>query len=104
MGVPKTLRIGMRDPEVRFLHALLNYQLPWPDDQLPLAGPEAMDFGPVMKGGLARTVNDVLAAGLEFARAGRDFEITPLIACEQYSLKSLGDRPPLLNSQIRVAR
>ena len=46
MGVPKTLRIGMRDPEVRFLHALLNYQLPWPDDQLPLAGPEAMDFGP----------------------------------------------------------
>ena len=32
---------------------------------------EAMDWGPVMRGGLGRTVNDVLAAGLEFARAGQ---------------------------------
>jgi AcrR family transcriptional regulator len=32
---------------------------------------EAMDWGPVMRGGLGRTVNDVLAAALEFARAGQ---------------------------------
>ena len=32
---------------------------------------EAMDWGPVMKGGLGRTVNDVLAASLEFAKAGQ---------------------------------
>ena len=32
---------------------------------------EAMDWGPVMRGGLGRTVNDVLAASLEFARAGQ---------------------------------
>ncbi len=32
---------------------------------------EAMDWGPVMRGGLGRTMNDVLAAGLEFARAGQ---------------------------------
>jgi len=32
---------------------------------------EAMDWGPVMKGGLGRTVNDLLAASLEFAKAGQ---------------------------------
>jgi AcrR family transcriptional regulator len=32
---------------------------------------EAMDGGPVMKEGLGRTVNDVLAASLEFAKAGQ---------------------------------
>lgn len=32
---------------------------------------EAMDWGPVMRGGLGRTVNDVLAASLEFAKAGQ---------------------------------
>lgn len=32
---------------------------------------EAMDWGPVMKAGLGRTVNDVLAASLEFAKAGQ---------------------------------
>ena len=46
MGVPRTLRMPMRGPEVSFLHALLNYQLPLPDDQLPLAGPGAIEFGP----------------------------------------------------------
>jgi AcrR family transcriptional regulator len=32
---------------------------------------EAMDWGPVMKGGLSRTINDLLAASLEFAKAGQ---------------------------------
>jgi AcrR family transcriptional regulator len=32
---------------------------------------EAMDWGPVMKEGLGRTVNDLLAASLEFAKAGQ---------------------------------
>jgi AcrR family transcriptional regulator len=32
---------------------------------------EAMDWGPVMKESLGRTVNDVLAASLEFAKAGQ---------------------------------
>jgi AcrR family transcriptional regulator len=32
---------------------------------------EAMDWGPVMKEGLGRTINDVLAASLEFAKAGQ---------------------------------
>lgn len=32
---------------------------------------EAMDWGPVMKAGLGRTINDVLAASLEFAKAGQ---------------------------------
>jgi AcrR family transcriptional regulator len=32
---------------------------------------EAMDWGPVMKEGLGRTVNDVLAASLEFAKSGQ---------------------------------
>jgi AcrR family transcriptional regulator len=32
---------------------------------------EAMDWGPVMRGGLGQSVNDVLAAGLEFMKAGQ---------------------------------
>jgi TetR/AcrR family transcriptional regulator len=32
---------------------------------------EALDSGPVMQGRLARTINDVLAASLEFAKAGQ---------------------------------
>ena len=32
---------------------------------------EAMDWGPVMKSGLGRIINDVLAASLEFAKAGQ---------------------------------
>jgi AcrR family transcriptional regulator len=32
---------------------------------------EAMDWGPAMKANLGRTVNDVLAASLEFAKAGQ---------------------------------
>jgi AcrR family transcriptional regulator len=32
---------------------------------------EAMDWGPVMREGLGRTINDVLAAALEFAKAGQ---------------------------------
>lgn len=32
---------------------------------------EAMDWGPVMKNGLGRTINDVLAASHEFAKAGQ---------------------------------
>lgn len=32
---------------------------------------EAMDAGPVMKEGLGRSINDVLAAGLEFAKEGQ---------------------------------
>jgi AcrR family transcriptional regulator len=39
---------------------------------------EAMDWGPVMKEGLGRTINDVLAASLEFAKAGqREGEFNP---------------------------
>src|SRR5262249_8554682 len=45
MSIPKTLRMPMRGPEVTFLHALLNYHLPLPDDQLPLTGAGAADFG-----------------------------------------------------------
>jgi hypothetical protein len=36
----------MRDPDVVFLHALLNYHLGPPDDQLPVTGAGAADFGP----------------------------------------------------------
>ena len=32
---------------------------------------EAMDWGPVMREGLGRTINDVLGAALEFAKAGQ---------------------------------
>jgi hypothetical protein len=46
MGVPRTLLIGMSGDDVAFLHALLNYHLPPPEDQLPLHGAGARDFGP----------------------------------------------------------
>jgi peptidoglycan hydrolase-like protein with peptidoglycan-binding domain len=46
VGSQKTLRLGAQGPDVKLLHALLNYQLPPPDDQLPLDGAGAMDFGP----------------------------------------------------------
>jgi peptidoglycan hydrolase-like protein with peptidoglycan-binding domain len=46
VGSEKTLRLNAQGPEVKLLHALLNYHLPPPDDQLPLTGPGAMDFGP----------------------------------------------------------
>lgn len=32
---------------------------------------EAMDVGPMVKGGLGKTINDVLCAGLEFAKLGQ---------------------------------
>lgn len=46
MGFPRTLRSPMRGTDVTFLHSLLNYHLPPPEDQLPLAGAGALDFGP----------------------------------------------------------
>jgi hypothetical protein len=45
----KTLRRGPNkglEDEVVFLHKLLNYHLPPPDDPLPMVGPEASAFGP----------------------------------------------------------
>jgi hypothetical protein len=36
----------MKDPDVVFLHALLNYHLGPPNDQLPVTGSGAADFGP----------------------------------------------------------
>jgi hypothetical protein len=42
----KTLRRPMTDPDVVFLHALLNYHLRPDGDQLPVTGPGASDFGP----------------------------------------------------------
>ncbi len=41
----KTLRRGMKNSDVLFLHALLNHHLGPPDDQLPLQGAGALDFG-----------------------------------------------------------
>ena len=46
MGRPRTLLIGMSGDDVAFLHALLDYHLPPPEDQLPLYGAGARDFGP----------------------------------------------------------
>jgi peptidoglycan hydrolase-like protein with peptidoglycan-binding domain len=43
---PRTLQMPMRGQDVTLLHALLNYHMPPPDDQLPVAGPGALDFGP----------------------------------------------------------
>jgi Putative peptidoglycan binding domain len=45
----KTLRRGQTkglEEEVVFLHKLLNYHLEPPDDQLPVQGPDAAEFGP----------------------------------------------------------
>jgi hypothetical protein len=43
---PRKLQMPMRGQDVTLLHALLNYHMPPPDDQLPVAGPGALDFGP----------------------------------------------------------
>jgi AcrR family transcriptional regulator len=52
---------------------------------------EAMDWGPVMREGLGRTVNDVLAAGLEFARAGqRAGEFNPELDTPQVIVSFVG--------------
>jgi TetR/AcrR family transcriptional regulator len=52
---------------------------------------EAMDWGPVMKGGLGRTINDVLAAGLEFAKAGqRAGEFNPDLDASQVLVSFVG--------------
>jgi AcrR family transcriptional regulator len=52
---------------------------------------EAMDWGPVMRGGLGRTVNDVLAAALEFARAGqRAGEFKPDLDMPQVIVSFIG--------------
>jgi AcrR family transcriptional regulator len=52
---------------------------------------EAMDWGPVMKGGLGRTINDVLAAGLEFAKAGqRAGEFNPDLDASQVIVSFVG--------------
>ncbi len=42
----KTLRRTMKGDEVVFLHSLLNHHLGPPDDQLPVQGSGADDFGP----------------------------------------------------------
>ena len=52
---------------------------------------EAMDWGPVMRGGLSRTMNDILAAGLEFARAGqRAGEFNPELDAPQLIVSFVG--------------
>lgn len=52
---------------------------------------EAMDWGPVMREGLGRTVNDVLSAGLEFARAGqRAGELNPELDMPQVIVSLVG--------------
>lgn len=52
---------------------------------------EAMDWGPVMREGLARTVNDILAAGLEFTRAGqRAGEFNPELDAPQVIVSFVG--------------
>lgn len=52
---------------------------------------EAMDWGPVMRDRLARTINDVLAAALEFAKAGqRDGVFNPEIDPAQAIVSLVG--------------
>jgi len=52
---------------------------------------EAMDWGPVMKEGLGRTINDVLAAAHEFAKAGqRAGEFDPDIDVPQLIVSVIG--------------
>lgn len=52
---------------------------------------EAMDWGPVMKEGLSRTINDVLAAAHEFAKAGqRAGEFTSDIDMPQLVVSMIG--------------
>ena len=42
----RTLRRSMNGEDVRLLHAVLNFHLPPPSDQLPTTGAGASDFGP----------------------------------------------------------
>jgi AcrR family transcriptional regulator len=52
---------------------------------------EAMDWGPVMRERLARTINDVLAAALEFAKAGqREGVFNPDIDAAQAIVSIIG--------------
>jgi TetR/AcrR family transcriptional regulator len=52
---------------------------------------EAMDNGPVMRDRLARTINDVLSASLEFAKAGqRDGTFNPDIDAAQAIVSIIG--------------
>jgi TetR/AcrR family transcriptional regulator len=52
---------------------------------------EAMDWGPVMRDRLARTINDVLAAALEFTRAGqREGVFNPDIDAAQVIVSLIG--------------
>jgi AcrR family transcriptional regulator len=52
---------------------------------------EAMDWGPVMRDRLARTINDVLAAALEFAKSGqRDGEFNPEVDASQVIVSLIG--------------
>lgn len=52
---------------------------------------ESMDAGPVMKEGLGRTINDVLAAGLEFAKQGqRDGSFNPELDPTQIIVSLIG--------------
>lgn len=46
VATARTLRRGTKGADVLLLHALLNYHLGPPDDQLPVEGPGAEDFGP----------------------------------------------------------
>jgi hypothetical protein len=43
----RILRFGMKGPDVRWLHVLLNYHLPPPYNLLPITGSGAEDFGPL---------------------------------------------------------
>jgi peptidoglycan hydrolase-like protein with peptidoglycan-binding domain len=45
-GHLRILMRGMRGEDVRLLHAILNFHLPPPYDQLPVGGPEGLEFGP----------------------------------------------------------
>jgi peptidoglycan hydrolase-like protein with peptidoglycan-binding domain len=42
----RTLKRNMSGEDVRLLHAVLNFHLPPPSDQLPTTGEGALDFGP----------------------------------------------------------
>jgi hypothetical protein len=42
----RSLTEGMKGEDVRLLHAVLNWHLPPPSDQLPTEGSEALYFGP----------------------------------------------------------
>ena len=46
VGQLRKLEYGDTGEDVRWLHALLNARLGPRDDQLPIAGPGATDFGP----------------------------------------------------------